>query len=94
MPPDPKITTVAELEPYGLNTRSMVILDELGFVTLKDMEEATEEYILSHKNSAAKTVENIQEALRNYLAGPDHIARTKHDMWFPKRWPKKTRKKK
>ena len=89
MPPDPKITTVAELEPYGLTTRSLVILDDLGFVTIKDMEEADEEYILTHLNSAEKTVQNIRDALRNYIAGK--VVVTEHQLRFPPQ-PKKKRR--
>ena len=92
MPPDPDITTVAELEPFGLSTSSLEILDCLGFLTIKDLEELTAEDIWSHEGGGEVTLKNIRETLRNYLADPPRIVRTTHDIMFPKHWPKKRKR--
>lgn len=87
---DPSITTVAELEPYGLSKRSLELLDKMGFVTLDDMEELTSVDIWSHNRGGEVTIKDIREALRNYLAG--RIVRTKEDMWFPNQYKRRKKK--
>ena len=90
MPPDPDITTVAELEPYGLSTDSLEILDKLGFLTIDDLTELHAKDIQDYEGGGPVTIRNIQETLRNYNA--NEIVRTDHDILFPKHWPKKRKK--
>lgn len=92
MPPKPDITTVAELEPFGLSIDSLEILDKLGFVTMNDMEELTADDIRSYEGGGPVTIQNIRETLQNYR--DKRIVRTDEDLMFPKYWPTKTRKKK
>ena len=90
MSPDPDITTVAELEPFGLSTSSLEILDVLGFVSIDDLTELTAQDIQDHEGGGPVTIKNIRETLRNYQNNKP--VRTEHDMLFPKHWPKKKRR--
>jgi hypothetical protein len=95
MPPDPDITTVAELEPFGLSTHALEILDDLGYMTIDDLYELTEADIWSAEGGGEVAIKNIRETLRNYTADPPRIVRTSEQLTFPpgnKHWPKKRRR--
>lgn len=81
MPPDPLITTVAELEPYGLTIKTLAILEGLDVVLLSDMETVTAKDIWSAPTGGKVAIKNIQETLRNYLAR--RIVRTDEQLMFP-----------
>ncbi len=75
------ITTVAELEPYGLDIKTLAILEAMGVIYLDDLEHIGTAEIWKQDTGGDVAIKNIREALRNYLAG--RIVQTGQDLMFP-----------
>ena len=72
----PDITTVAELEFYGLSKSAMQVLDKMDIVYLDDLEHVTAEQIRAEPWGGPKSLQNIRETLRNYKAGRKTVTLT------------------
>ncbi len=75
------ITTVAELEPFGLNIKSLAVLESMDVIYLSDLQHVTAKDMWRAKMGGKAAIKNIRETLRNYLAG--RITQTGRDLMFP-----------
>jgi|GEM_PF-5110663 len=60
---------IAELELYGLSYRTINILDDHDYIWIRDLEQLDPEELLTWRNVAERTLEEITAALRNYHSG-------------------------
>ena len=64
-----ELTTVAELEIYGLSVMARNVLDELDVLLISDLEHVNAQDVWTTKHGGNVVIKNIRATLRNYRAG-------------------------
>ena len=64
-----ELTTVAELEIFGLSVMSRNVLEELDAILIDDLEHVNDDDIWTTKHGGHVVIKNIRVSLRNYRKG-------------------------
>lgn len=68
-PEEKEISTIADLEIYGLRPRTATILGNAALLFIADLEQVTESQLREIQNISQTTIREIRTALLRYVQG-------------------------
>lgn len=64
-----ELTTIADLEICGLSVHTIGLLEKMGYLYIRELEQLTEKELRAEPNVRDATLAEIRNALRNYQEG-------------------------
>lgn len=64
-----ELTTIADLEICGLSVRTIGLLEKMGYLYIRELEQLTEKELRAEPNVRDAALAEIRNALRNYQEG-------------------------